>query len=462
MRDVIETVWQWALAPVRDAGPVVPSIRDGTWTGGPRALSVAMLALALAAATTAGARGAEAYRLQPGDVIEMTVAGVPGMNLRANVQVDGSLDFPAVGALQAEGETISDLRERVQSELASRLLRLYAPDGTEVTYVVQRSQVALSVAEYRPIFVTGDVARPGELAFRPGMTVRQAFAAAGGLPAPTAVAPGIDAEELRAAGVSAWYQAATTEVRAWRLQTELGEAADLDRAALSRPPGSEERLNEIVRLENELGNARALDHERERNFLTQTLSQVDRQLDILKRELDVEKKTEAVDAADLTTAMEMSKKGLYTQSRMSDLRTAALVTSTRRLQTESNLMQLQRRRTEVGRDIERLDDDRRVGLLSELQRARVDLAAARARLQSIDAQLRLAGLAPVGAPADAGRPEFSIARRGGATAVAVDYDTELQPGDVVEVLRSDDTIARGDRARASAGGQAGPIAAALR
>ena len=40
--------------------------------------------------------------------------------------------------------------------------------------------VVATVVEYRPIYVNGDVSKPGEHPFRPQMTVRQAVALSGG------------------------------------------------------------------------------------------------------------------------------------------------------------------------------------------------------------------------------------------------------------------------------------------
>lgn len=45
--------------------------------------------------------------------------------------------------------------------------------------MVTPDQVMLANSEFRPVYLNGDVAKPGEQTFRPGMTVRQAVALAG-------------------------------------------------------------------------------------------------------------------------------------------------------------------------------------------------------------------------------------------------------------------------------------------
>jgi polysaccharide export outer membrane protein len=143
-----------------------------------RGLAWALVAT-LAASPLAAAEAGD-YRLQPGDVVEISILGLPDMRIRSAIQFDGSLNLPMVGSLPARGSTMADVRSQIQSALASRVLTTYASDGHEVLRTVERDEVTADVAEYRPIFVSGDVARPGERAFRPQITVRQAFAAAGG------------------------------------------------------------------------------------------------------------------------------------------------------------------------------------------------------------------------------------------------------------------------------------------
>ena len=105
---------------------------------------------------------------------------MPELRERSPVQLDGRLSFPLVGEIDAADRTIAEVRERIRTAIASRLVPHYTPDGRELMRSVDRSQVSAAVAEYRPVFVAGDVLSAGELVFRPGMTARQAVAAAGG------------------------------------------------------------------------------------------------------------------------------------------------------------------------------------------------------------------------------------------------------------------------------------------
>src|SRR5689334_24109580 len=164
------------------------------------------------------------YRLQGGDVVEISVAGVPELRQRAPVQIDGSITFPVVGTFIVEGVEFSEVRGKIQSAVASKIFRIRTTDGRELSRMFDRDEVAATIVEYRPVYITGDVTRPGEQQFRPRMTVRQALASAGGFSAMArASATSFDAANLRSEYVAVWLDLARQNVRAWRIRTELGE-----------------------------------------------------------------------------------------------------------------------------------------------------------------------------------------------------------------------------------------------
>lgn len=407
--------------------------RDGV----PRRTVRAGLLTALLAGTVVCpvvAAAADAYRLQPGDVIAISVAGLPDMNLQAPVQMDGTLSVPLVGALAVTGLSLAEARAEIQGALAGRLLPGFLPDGREVTRSVEREQVSAVILSYRPVFVSGPVVRPGEVSFQPGMTVRQALAAAGGvLQAVPSVTSTIS---LRAAYAEAWHAALAASIRVWRLRRELDDTvADFDAGAWPALPEQEGWIADALRIEIELRDARLEAEVRERTFLEQTLHQADAQVAVLREQLEIEKRNERMDADALATALRATSKGTYAQSRVAEVQSTALFSATRRLQTESNLMSMERRQTEVARDLERLDEQRRLDRLSELRDARVAEARDLARLESATDALNVAGVASSGR-ADSAALRILIVRDGVELAEAAGYDSPILPGDVLEISGS--------------------------
>src|SRR5215210_14220 len=105
------------------------------------------------------------YLLAPGDVIEFSAAGVPDLKQRSRVDSSGEISLPLIGQLKAAGRPISELRTQVRQLLPTKSLRRKTPQGLDIV-VVDPEEITLEVAEYRPIYVNGDVSKPGEQVYR--------------------------------------------------------------------------------------------------------------------------------------------------------------------------------------------------------------------------------------------------------------------------------------------------------
>ena len=107
------------------------------------------------------------YRLQPGDVITVSVWKETDLTAEVLVRPDGGFSFPLAGEVDAVGKTVEDIR----SLLADRLKR-FIPNPV-VTVAVK------SIGGNR-IFVVGKVIHAGDFPFSSALDVMQAIALAGG------------------------------------------------------------------------------------------------------------------------------------------------------------------------------------------------------------------------------------------------------------------------------------------
>jgi len=110
--------------------------------------------------------GVPAYVLNAGDKVRVTVFNSPTLSGDFSVTGDGNLSFPLIGNVGVRGQTIEQTQEAIRAKLA---------DG-----YVNDPRVTLEVINYRPFYILGEVARPGEYPFSIGVTVPQAIAIAGG------------------------------------------------------------------------------------------------------------------------------------------------------------------------------------------------------------------------------------------------------------------------------------------
>jgi polysaccharide biosynthesis/export protein len=376
------------------------------------------------------------YRLQGGDVVEISVSGVPELKQRAPVQLDGSITFPVVGTFMVEGVEFSEIRGKIQSAVASKIFRIRTPDGRELSRMFERDEVAATIVEYRPVFIAGDVTRPGEQTFRPRMTVRQTLASAGGFSAlARANATSFDAANLRSEYITVWLTLAREHARVWRIKTELGENVDLDQKAIPPAPVPDPTISQIVNLEIEYRTASSSDYERAKDFLRRSIEEADKQALVLSEQQQNEEDGVQADSQELQKARAAYGNGSLPSFRVAEFRRAVLYSATRQLQTTNQLMQVKKSRAEFARELEKIDDQRKIRLLAELQDATVKLTGERAKLRSAEEKLQLAGLRPPRSSDGASKADFTVFRSSvnGKQRLTADADTELQPGDVIEV-----------------------------
>jgi polysaccharide export outer membrane protein len=134
--------------------------------------------------------------------------------------------------------------------------------------------------------------------------------------------------------------------------------------------------------------ARKADYEREKAFLQRAVTQADKHLAVLSSQQQKEEEGTEADVQELQRVTGLFEKGALAMPRVTEARRAVLLSSTRQLQTNAQLMQVTRQRNELSRQLEKLDSERTINLLRELQEAGVRLGEIRAKLQSIGEMLQ--------------------------------------------------------------------------
>ncbi len=390
---------------------------------------------AMAVAMSIPAWGAEDYRLQPGDVIEVGVANYAELKQRLPVQIDGSLALPLVGTLPAQGLTLTELRLSVQAAFEARVWRVRLPDGREETRFFERDGITVSVVEYRPVFVAGDVGKAGEVIYRPGMTVRHAIAAAGGAPGQAMrglLAP-FDPANARNEYINAWMNMFAALTQTWRIQNELGSEHEIDSQITVNAPVSQTSLQQMIETETQLRDRRIGEFTAQRSFYENAVKQANDQVNVLTEQQKKEDEGMQEDMADLQRVNELYGKGSLTSQRVTDARRNVLLSSTRKLQTEAQLLDTIRKRGEYQRELDRLDHARRSDLLKELKDAQLKLAAEKARLESAQEKMAISGMR---LPGSTGLiVKVMLHRQGPEKAETMEAlgETLLLPGDVLDV-----------------------------
>ena len=387
------------------------------------------------------------YRVDAGDVIEIFVSQVPELQRRVAVKIDGNVSFPMLGTIQAAGLTPAQLQEKIQTVLTTKVYQQRTSDGREIDIVIAPYDVTATVVEYRPVYVSGDVAKPGEYVYRPFMTARQAIAASGGynvVPA-GATNPYLESVDLRSEYDMLWTELAKEQARIWRVKSELGDKDNIDKSHLIEVPVAHGTVTKIVDIESEHLKASKAFHDGQRDFLKTSIKKGAEQIGVLTEQRGKEEQGEQADTDELQKVIMLFEKGNMTSPRVMDARRAVLLSATRKLQTVSQLMQVERQQEELSRQIENVDSLRKMELLKELQDANGKASAVRRRLQGISEKLQYLATRSSSGGGDKIGHDIVIFRKcekGRERLVAGD-DFELQPGDVVEVAAQGDKRSEG-------------------
>jgi polysaccharide biosynthesis/export protein len=106
------------------------------------------------------------YTLDSGDRLRIVVYGQEGLTNSYLVDASGHIAVPLIGAVLARGATTEQLSNRIAEKLRNGFIR--------------EPHVAVEVEAYRPFFILGEVAYPGQYPYVANMSVETAVAIAGG------------------------------------------------------------------------------------------------------------------------------------------------------------------------------------------------------------------------------------------------------------------------------------------
>lgn len=151
MRPTLQGLWRWLFRHLRMI-PLIVALGCGS------------------------ALAQEAYRLDVGDVLQVSVFAEPDLSGRFAIGSDGAIRYPRLGRVPMLDLTPEEASQRLADGLAGRI-----PADQTVT---------IDVVSHAPVFVTGDVQMPGRYEYRPGMIVLELIALGGGLRRPSSPATG--------------------------------------------------------------------------------------------------------------------------------------------------------------------------------------------------------------------------------------------------------------------------------
>ena len=107
------------------------------------------------------------YKLGVGDSIKILVFEEPDMSFEFTIDNSGVFSYPYLDEIEVTNKTTTELETELVTGLKGRVLI--------------NPNISVSVIEYRPFSIGGEVKNPGSYPFEPNLTVQKAINLAGGV-----------------------------------------------------------------------------------------------------------------------------------------------------------------------------------------------------------------------------------------------------------------------------------------
>lgn len=390
------------------------------------AISVTGIHVVIAGDYTLGAMDKLKIRVAEWQTAEGTVRDWSAISGDYTVGASGGISLPFLGTVPASGKTTAEIADEVGLQL-QKLFGL--PD---------RPSASVELAQYRPIYLAGEIQSPGEYPFAPEMTVLKAVSLGGGLRR-AENGQRFARDFINAQGDSSVQVSERNRllVRRARLQAEIAESKDI--AVPAELKGAADAAD-LLESEKALMVSRDKRQKLQLTALAELKALLQNEIEALGKksvtqtrqlELVVEDKGRVDVLAEKGLALSARK--LAIEQRVADLQAALLDIDTASLKAKQDV-------SKASQDETNLRNDWDAQLAQELQNTEAELDTLSLKLITsrglmTEALVQSADAAQTPKPGQSVDISYSIIRQkdGKSTRIAADEGTPVQPGDVVKV-----------------------------
>lgn len=342
------------------------------------------------------------------------------------VGADGSVSLPFIGQLAADGRTTGELAE----EIGKKMQILFG--------LRDRPSASVEIAEYRPVYIAGEVQTPGAYPYAPGLTVLKAVSFGGGL---RRADPGqrFARDFLRSEGEAAVYLAERNRllIRRSRIVAEMSGAKDIK---MPNELGENDEARAIMESEKALMASREKRLRLQLTALADLKSLLGNEIESLSKKSTTQTRQLEIVQDDLDKIGPLAEKGLAVSSRRLALeqRTADLQATLLDIDTSS--LRAKQDINKATQDETNLQNDWDAALAQELQNTEQELDTLALRLGTSrdlmsEALLQSADAANLKGGLSAANIGYSILRtvEGKTEQLRATETTPVLPGDIVKV-----------------------------
>jgi polysaccharide export outer membrane protein len=340
------------------------------------ALTIALLPLYLSVAFA----GPPNYEVAAGDVLLITVYGDQQLSGSFPVSPDGNIGYPVLGNIPVIGKTVTTISSEIGADLKEHIPNL---------------SVAVAVKEYAPVFIIGEVQRPGKYEFRPGMIALELFALGGGLREKTTQGnvPGVQMVALRQEYEDMGLQLFGQEVKRARLEAEMNSKPFnyvFDPASSRQDLASAKRM---IESERKLYNQRLYAMETERKSLERQRQGYADEIATLEKSGHLRDEELALLNEDVLAAKNLVDRGLTPKTQLREKQREVSATNRDALEFGSFLARARQNLAEIEGRLLALQDQRRNDAAKDIREIDLDMLRLRRKMAFVLQSMAELGIA---------------------------------------------------------------------
>jgi hypothetical protein len=397
-------------------------------------LTLAVLSCApLGGSTALGAADSD-YTLRADDKLRIKIFQFPELTGEYTVTASGSISIPPIGEIVASGLSATDLSK----EISSRFIKAGISD---------RPGATVEVIQSRPIYVFGDVQKPGEYTYRRGITVLQAISLAGGWYRPTD--PGLMRLEREAITIRGdmrglirrhyYFAAERARLNAeLEMKTELAFPPELNQMAAGDPA-----IAQLLDQERSFFRANIDAFRSQLDAMEKTLALYQMEIETASRQVTASKAQSDSTDKELKEVRTLLARNLVPIARQANLERLQAEIETARQGYQAQILRGQENVTQVEEKIFELKNQRQATLVRDAEKVGLDLEEVAVKLDTsrgLMAEVQFTAPNIVSRSSDTIMEAriLSVVRLQNGKSVTFDAGegTELFPGDVLKVEKS--------------------------
>ena len=370
------------------------------------------------------------YQLGSGDKLRISIYHWETISGTYAVGLSDTISIPLVGDITVRGLGTKQVGDIISDRLQKKMSLTDTPS------------TSVEVVQFRSFYIIGDVEKPGDYPFRPGMVVLNALAIAGGFYRPTEATTRVSRELISSSGDLAGddTKLISLYLRRSRLQAELeGKLVVVMPAELGKSGDAPSYLKALGEEQTILNNRATAVH--------QETTALDRLVELLTQEISTRQlQGTAVDeelnglVAEAKSVRDQVGRGVSTLTRQSTLDVTVADVKRTKYEIQTDILRAKQSISEASQKKDRILSDFRNTVLSDLKdtSAKIDDTANHRETSQrmVRAVSMMSAQARREAPRSSGEGSlFKIIRLGShglAEVPANDLDS-MEPGDIVKV-----------------------------